>query len=184
MSIKRVALYLIAGVILAGSAAGAQESGIPVGSQAPGARVQTLDGKTVDIASYVGKSPMLIEFWAFWCPNCKELEPSLMALQKKYGAKVRFLGVAVSVNETLERVRTYTTRRGYAHQTVYDDRGEATEAYDVPATSYVVVIDGAGKVVYTGLGGKQLLEPAILRALGSPPGRANEDLKQKERFKP
>lgn len=167
MSIGRIVVYMAGAVILAGSAAGAQESGIPVGSRAPGAMVQTLDGKTIDIGSYVGKSPMVIEFWAFWCPNCKELEPSLLALHKKYGSKVRFLGVAVSVNETLERVRAYTTRRGYAHQTVYDDKGEATEAYDVPATSYVVVVDGTGKVVYTGLGGKQSLEPAILKALAS-----------------
>jgi thiol-disulfide isomerase/thioredoxin len=158
---------MVAAVISVGFTAGAQESGIPVGSRAPGAKVQTLDGKTIDIGSYIGKSPMLIEFWAFWCPNCKELEPSLMALQKKYGSKVRFVGVAVSVNETLDRVKAYTTRRGYAHQTVYDDKGEATEAYDVPATSYVVVVDGTGTVVYTGLGGKQSLEPAILRALGS-----------------
>jgi len=166
MPIKRFALYMVAGLVSVASIARGQESGIPVGSQAPGAKVQTLDGKTVDIGSWVGKSPMVIEFWAFWCPNCKELEPSLMALHKKYGSKVRFLGVAVSVNETLDRVKAYTTRRGYAHQTVYDDRGEATEAYDVPATSYVVVVDGAGKVVYTGLGGKQLLEPVILRVLG------------------
>ena len=157
---------MVAGLVSLASAGGAQESGIPVGSQAPGAKVQTLNGKTIDIGSYVGKSPMVIEFWAFWCPNCKEMEPSLLALQKKYGSKVRFLGVAVSVNETLDRVKAYTSRRGYSHQTVYDDKGEATEAYDVPATSYVVVVDGSGKVVYTGLGGKQSLEPAILKALG------------------
>ena len=171
MSIRRLVVFIAAAVISVGSAASAQESGIPVGSQAPGAKVQTLDGKTIDIGSYIGKSPMVIEFWAFWCPNCKELEPSLIALQKKYGSKVRFLGVAVSVNETLDRVKAYTTRRGYSHQTVYDDKGEATEAYDVPATSYVVVVDGAGKVVYTGLGGKQSLEPAILKALGSSAAR-------------
>lgn len=145
--------------------AGAQESGIPVGSQAPAAKVQTLDGKTIDIGSYVGKSPMLIEFWAFWCPNCKELEPSLLALQKKYGTKVRFLSVAVSVNETIDRVKAFTAKKKYPHQTVYDGHGEATEAYDVPATSYVVILDKAGKVVYTGLGGKQNLEPGILKAL-------------------
>jgi thiol-disulfide isomerase/thioredoxin len=144
-----------------------QESGIPVGTRAPGAKVQTLDGKTIDIGSYVGRSPMLIEFWAFWCPNCKELEPSLLALQKKYSGRVRFLSVAVSVNETRDRVKSYTTKRHYAHETVYDALGEATEAYDVPATSYVVVLDAAGKVVYTGLGGKQNLEPALLNALGS-----------------
>ena len=156
---------MIAALLTLSSAARSQESGIAVGAQAPGAKVQTLDGKTIDIRSYVGKSPMVIEFWAFWCPNCKELEPSLLALHKKYGSRVRFLGVAVSVNETIDRVKAYTSKHRYPYQTVYDDKGEATEAYDVPATSYVVVVDGSGKVVYTGLGGKQQLEPAILRAL-------------------
>jgi thiol-disulfide isomerase/thioredoxin len=156
---------MIAALLTLSSAARSQESGIAVGAQAPGAKVQTLDGKTIDIGSYVGKSPMVIEFWAFWCPNCKELEPSLLTLHKKYGSRVRFLGVAVSVNETIDRVKAYTSKHRYPYQTVYDDEGEATEAYDVPATSYVVVVDGSGKVVYTGLGGKQQLEPAILRAL-------------------
>jgi thiol-disulfide isomerase/thioredoxin len=156
---------MIAALLTLSSAARSQESGIAVGAQAPGAKVQTLDGKTIDIGSYVGKSPMVIEFWAFWCPNCKELEPSLLALHKKYGSRVRFLAVAVSVNETIDRVKAYTSKHRYPYQTVYDDKGEATEAYDVPATSYVVVVDGSGKVVYTGLGGKQQLEPAILRAL-------------------
>jgi thiol-disulfide isomerase/thioredoxin len=169
MNLKRIGLALFAGLIAAFSLpaiSGAQESGIPVGTKAPAAKVQTLDGKTVDIGNYVGKSPMLIEFWAFWCPNCKELEPSLLALQKKYSGKVRFVGVAVSVNESRDRVKAYTTKRGYKHETVFDANGEATEAYDVPATSYVVVVDGSGKVIYTGLGGKQNLEPALLKALG------------------
>jgi len=161
----RFASVILALIIAVAKLAGAQESGIAVGTQAPAAKVQTLDGKTIDIASYVGKSPMLIEFWAFWCPNCRELEPSLLSLQKKYGSKVRFLSVAVSVNETIDRVKTFTAKKKYPHQTVYDAKGEATEAYDVPATSYVVIVDRAGKVVYTGLGGKQNLEPGILKAL-------------------
>lgn len=153
--------------LLAGApgVAGAQESGIAVGAQAPGALVQTLEGKPIDIGSWVGKSPMLIEFWAFWCPNCKQLEPTLTALHRKYGSKVRFLNVAVSVSETRDRVKTFTAKKKYRWQTVYDAEGKATEAYDVPATSYVVVLDRSGKVVYTGLGGKQDLEPALLKAL-------------------
>ena len=145
--------------------AGAQESGIAVGTKAPAAKVQTLDGKTADLGSYIGKTPVLIEFWAFWCPNCKALEPTLLSLQKKYSSKVKFLGVAVSVNETRDRVKAYTARHGYKHETLFDADGLATEAYDVPATSYVVVINAKGEVVYTGLGGKQDLETAIRKAL-------------------
>lgn len=143
----------------------AQESGIAVGTAAPAARVQSLNGKTTNLSSYIGKSPVLIEFWAFWCPNCKALEPMLLNLQKKYSSRVKFLGVAVSVNETADRVKAYTQKHGYRHETVFDAFGEATEAYDVPATSYVVVLDKAGKVVYTGLGSRQDLEAAIKKAL-------------------
>ena len=160
----RVLIVAVALAVVPGTGR-AQESGIPVGSKAPAAALHTLDGKAVDLASYIGKSPMLIEFWAFWCPNCKEMEPNLLALQKKYGAKVRFVGVAVSVNQSPERVKAYTTKRRYQHETLFDTKGAATEAYDVPATSYVVVVDRQGKVIYTGLGGKQDLEAAIKKAL-------------------
>src|SRR5512141_3382840 len=132
MLIKRLRWIPIAAIMATAAfarGAAAQESGIPVGSPAPAAKVQTLDGRPFDISSYIGKSPMLLEFWAFWCPNCKELEPSLLARQKKYSGKVRFLGVAVSVNETRDRVKSYTTKRRYAHETAYDGLGEATEAY-------------------------------------------------------
>ncbi len=146
-------------------AASAQESGIAIGTKAPAARVQTLDGKTTDLGNYIGKMPVLIEFWAFWCPNCKEMEPAILSLQKKYGSKVKFVGVAVSVNQSRDRVKAYTKKHGYRHETVFDGEGKATEAYDVPATSYVVVIDAKGNVVYTGLGGKQDLDAAIRKAL-------------------
>ena len=143
----------------------AQDLGIEVGKQAPGALVRTLDGKPVDIGQYVGKTPMFIEFWATWCPKCRDLEPALLAAQKKYGSRVKFIGVAVSINQTPERVKAYTAKHGLVHQIVFDAEGNAASAYDAPATSYVVVVNRKGKVVYTGLGGDQNLDAAIKKAL-------------------
>jgi thiol-disulfide isomerase/thioredoxin len=139
--------------------------GLAVGTKAPGAAVQTLDGKRVDISSYLGKGPVVLEFWALWCSNCKELEPQLLSLVKKYAGKVTFVSVAVSVNESPERVQRYITKYGFTHQVLFDAAGTATDAYAVPATSYVVVVDRAGKIVYTGLGGDQKLEAAVLKGL-------------------
>jgi thiol-disulfide isomerase/thioredoxin len=144
---------------------GAQESGIPVGSAAPGAKLESLDGKAVELSQYLGKLPVVMEFWATWCPNCKELEPAMLAVQKKFAGKVQFVGVAVSVNESPELVRRYVEKHGLAGVQFYDRKGTAIDAYDVPATSFVVVINKAGKVVYTGLGGSQDLEGAIRKAL-------------------
>ena len=157
---------LIAAVLLATPVvADAQESGIAVGSDAPGAVVETLDGKQVDLADYVKKGPTLLQFWATWCTNCKALEPRINAAIRKYEGKVAFVAVAVSVNQSVDRIKAYRDKYHMTHDIVYDRKGYAADAYEVAATSYVVVIDGKGKVVYTGLGADQDIDAAVARAL-------------------
>lgn len=142
----------------------AQDLGIEVGSQAPAVTVQSLDGKQVDLGQYIGKTPMLIEFWATWCANCRELMPALLEAEKKFGKKVKFVALAVAINQSPERVRRFIAAHPLPHETFYDTEGKAAGAFDAPATSYVVVLNKAGRVVYTGLGGKQDLEAALKKA--------------------
>ncbi|HET9425750.1 MAG TPA: TlpA disulfide reductase family protein [Gemmatimonadaceae bacterium] len=149
------------------SLASAQDSGIEIGAKAPAAALVTLDGKAADLSSHIGKTPVLMEFWATWCPNCKELEPAMASLHRKYGASVAFVNVAVSVNQSPALVNRYVAAHKLPGIQYFDAKGNATGAYDVPATSYVVLVDGTGKVVYTGLGGKQgeAIETAIKKVL-------------------
>lgn len=156
---------MIAAIPASARIASAQNLGIAIGKRAPSAMTQDLNGKPVNLGSYVGKGPMLVEFWATWCSSCMKLEPSLIAAHRKYGKRMNFLSVAVSANQSLERVRMHAARHGLKHKVLYDNTGDAIEAYEVPATSYIVVIDKLGKVVYTGMGGDQNLEAAIKRAL-------------------
>jgi thiol-disulfide isomerase/thioredoxin len=164
MKIVAGSMLLVATVLLA-PCARAQDSGIDIGAKAPGAVVTTLDGKSANLAQYIGQKPVLMEFWATWCPNCKELEPAMRAMNAKYGSKVSFVGVAVSVNQTPALAKKYVDKHKLAWAQVYDTKGSATEAYDVPATSYVVLVDKTGKVVYTGVGGNQDLEKAIKKVM-------------------
>jgi thiol-disulfide isomerase/thioredoxin len=143
----------------------AQDLGIEVGAQAPVVTVQSLDGKQIDLGQYIGKTPVLIEFWATWCPNCRELMPTLLAAEKKFGKRVKFMALAVAINQSPEKVRRWLAAHPLPHDTFYDVEGKAAGAFDAPATSYVVVLDKTGRVVYTGLGGKQNLEAALNRAL-------------------
>jgi thiol-disulfide isomerase/thioredoxin len=156
---------LLSAASLASTPMLAQDLGIEVGAQAPAVTVQSLDGKQVDLGSYIGKTPMLIEFWATWCPNCKELMPALLDAERKYGKKVKFVALAVAINQSPERVRRWLAANPLPHVTFYDLDGKAAGAFDAPATSYVVVLDKTGRVVYTGLGGKQDLEAALKKAL-------------------
>jgi len=143
----------------------AQDLGIAVGEMAPTGPLETLDGKTVDLSAYVGKRPVVIEFWATWCGNCKQLEPAMRAAMTKHGAQVQFVTVAVSVNQSIERVKAWQNINKLPGVLLYDRKGTVSGAFDVPATSYVVVVDRTGKVVYTGVGGTQNLDAAIKKAL-------------------
>lgn len=153
---------------LASTSALAQDLGIRVGEKAPTAMLESLEGKPVDLATYVGKKPLVMQFWATWCGNCKALEPQMKAAQSKYRDKVQFVGVAVSFNQSPERVKLYAKKHGMTHPILYDRSGDVSEAYDVPATSYIVVIDSNGTVAYTGLGPKQNIDKAIQKALPAP----------------
>lgn len=142
----------------------AQDTGLAIGSLAPAAKVETLDGKPANLGDYIGKTPVVLHFWATWCPLCKQLEPAMQAARKKYASRVTFVSIGVQKNQTAEREKAYATKEGLLGEFVFDAQGTAVAAYKVPSTSYTVVIDKAGKVVYTGVGGNQNIEAAIGKA--------------------
>src|SRR5262245_45992498 len=130
---NRAALAFILAVGTA-RATTAQDLGIALGTQAPSASVATLDGKATDLLELIRCTPGLIEFWATWCPNCKALERRLRAAAKKYGSQVKFVGVSVTVNQSIDRVKAYVAKHEMPGTQVWDVKGQATDRYDVPAT--------------------------------------------------
>lgn len=161
-----VAGLLLVGVLRPASLVHAQDGGLPVGTKAPGAAVQTLDGKPANLSDFIGKTPVVMEFWATWCPLCKALEPQFKAAQEKHGASVTFLSVGVPTNQTRERQLAYVTDRKLGGSFVFDSAGNAMSAYKVPHTSHILVLDTQGVIVYNGTGTSQELEAAISKAFG------------------
>jgi len=157
---------LLAGAILPSPAAGQGESGIPVGSRAPVVTVNDLNGAPVDLGQWIGKRPVLIEWWATWCENCEALLPRFREARKLTGDRVEYLGINVTVNQNPARVRRYVQEHNPPFRVLYDTEGASTRAYLAPATSFVVIVDSLGKVIYTGVGADQAFEPALKRAAG------------------
>jgi len=142
------------------------QAGIAVGTAAPLVTINDLDGKPVSLAGYVGKKPVYLQFWATWCELCEALYPQVEAARAKYGADVEFIGVNVTVNQSQNRVRRYIAEHSPPFRTLWDDKGVGVRAYDVPSTSFVVIVDRAGKVAYTGVGKDQDLTGALARVVG------------------
>jgi thiol-disulfide isomerase/thioredoxin len=151
---------------LAGAAHG-QDIGLPLGTRPLAVQVEDLDGNVVDLARWVGKGPVVVEFWATWCPVCEKLFPRIEAAHRRYGDRVAFLVIAVAVNQSPRSIRRHLDRHPMPFATVlWDVRGDAVRAFDTFTTSYVVVLDGTGKVAYTGAGEDQDIEGALKRVVG------------------
>ena len=164
MSKKLGAILLL--LLAVSGTASAQEEGIAIGAKAPAVVVNDIDGKPVDLGAYLGKQPVLLEFWATWCNVCEELLPRVKAAHQAYGTKVAFFGINVTVNQTPERVRRWIASHDPPYRTLYDDKGVSTRAYEAPVTSYIVIVDAAGRVAYTGTGADQDLTGALARVAG------------------
>ncbi len=148
-------------------AAGVQDVGLPVGSQAPAAVLEDLAGEPVDLAQYIGQRPLLIEFWASWCTVCEALAPRLRQAYERFGTEVHFLVVAVAVNQTKRRVQRHVEEHDMPYQFLWDGQGRATRSYKVPTTAHVVIVDSKGKIAYTGVGADQDLEGALAALQGA-----------------
>lgn len=154
----------LAAVVLGLFAPSTMSAQLDVGTKAPAAEVSTLEGATANLSSFFGERPVLIEFWATWCPQCKKLEPQMEAAAKKYADRVTFVAVAVSANQTPARVKAYADRHDLPMTFLFDTKGNATGAYDVFATSTIIIVDASGTIVYAGQGGDQDIEAALAKA--------------------
>jgi thiol-disulfide isomerase/thioredoxin len=162
-SVCRGLVALAAALTIAATTAGAQAGSPAVGDQAPAPDVHDLDGKPVELGAWIGRKPVFLEFWATWCTSCAALMPVVREAHTRYGNEVEFIGINVTVGETPEQVREYLATHHPPFRTLYDDEGVSQRAYDVPATSYVVIIDRQGRIVYTGVGGTQRFDDALRR---------------------
>ena len=149
--------------LAAASPLGAQDVGLAVGTKAPVVAVEDLDGKSVDLGQYIGRQPVVLEFWATWCPLCNALEPSLRAAHARYGRTVRFLAIGVGVNQSPASIKRHLAEHPLPFPVLFDARGAAVRGYEAPTTSYIVVVDKTGTVTYTGTGAEQDIAAVLQR---------------------
>ena len=142
--------------------------GIPVGQTPPAVTIEDLKGNPVALSQWIGKKPVVVEFWATWCPICEELFPRMEAARRKYGDRVEFIVVAVAVNQSKNSVRRHLLKHPMPFIVLWDADGAAVRAFQAPSTSYIAVLDAQGKVVYTGVGEDQNIETAIGTAFAAP----------------
>jgi hypothetical protein len=91
--------------------------------------------------------------------------PRLLEAHRRYGDRADFVIVGVGVNQTRRTMARHLERHPLPFRAYFDATGAAVRAFQAPTTSYVVVLDERGRVVYTGVGEDQEILEAVARAV-------------------
>ena len=123
----------------------ASTSGIPEpGAIAPDITLSDLNNRPFHLSELRGK-PVLLVFWADWCPDCKRMIPEFNRLYLE-GVSV----VGVNLMEDRDRVENAVEREPIRYPVLLDDDGEIGRIYGVEAIPNLFVIDADGRVVHHG----------------------------------
>lgn len=105
---------------------------------------KTVDGKDLNGADLAGK-PVVLWFWAPWCPKCQREAPGMAAASKEHSGKVTFLGVAAQdkVPAMQQFVQKYNLQ---SFQHIADEDSAVWKRFGVTAQPAYAFIDASGKV--------------------------------------
>jgi peroxiredoxin len=108
-----------------------------------------LNGGTVSLADFRGKKPVVLAFWATWCPNCRRDLPKMNAYYEKYKNKVA--AVAINMQEDAATVADFVTASKISLPVALDS-GSAAQAYGVQYTNTHILVDKDGIIIKTVVG--------------------------------
>jgi cytochrome c biogenesis protein CcmG/thiol:disulfide interchange protein DsbE len=114
---------------------------------APTFDLPRLDGRgRIDLASYLGRKPVVVDFWASWCIPCIHEAKRLQKAHEQYGDRVTFIGV--DSEDFASDARTWLRKHGITYPSVRDGSGAVLHRW-VSRTLLpsIFFIDRTGRVV-------------------------------------
>ncbi len=108
----------------------------------PALTLRDATGAAVDTATLRGR-PLLLNFWATWCPPCDEEMPDLETLYRQEDA-TGVLVLAVNLQETPAQVAAYAAQRGFNLPLWLDEKGELAKQLDVTYLPTTFFVDAEG----------------------------------------
>lgn len=111
--------------------------------------LQDFDGNPVTISSLEGR-PLVINFWASWCPACFSEMPSLEKVYQTHRDSVQFLGI--NLGKDIEAALSVVEQTGVTYPLARDPQGETFAAFGGYGMPTTVFLDRDGRVIelYTG----------------------------------
>ncbi|MEF3331196.1 MULTISPECIES: TlpA family protein disulfide reductase [Oceanobacillus] len=130
-------------------AEGVQE-GTEIGDKAPDFTLETLDGETLQLSDFQGERVM-INFWATWCPPCKQEMPDMERFYQGHDP------IILSVNLTdeemsTEKVGQFIQELELTFPVLLDKEGEVSNLYRIQPIPVTYMVDAEGIIQFKSIG--------------------------------
>lgn len=120
---------------------------------APDFKVINAEDEEITLSSFAGK-PVILNFWASWCPPCKSEMPDFENAYQNYGTDVAFVMVNLTdgVRETKEKAQEYVQEQGFTFPIYFDTEQNAANTYAVMSIPTTYFIDKNGDIIASAKG--------------------------------
>lgn len=126
-----------------------------IGQQVVHFELESFEGEKIKLSQFAGK-PVLIDFWAAWCPFCIDEMPEIEKIHQEFGDQLVVLGIHRSETEGIASGSKFAKDRGVTYTLLKDSEGAVykTLAGGRNFMPYALYIDSEGKIVKTKAGPK------------------------------
>ena len=106
--------------------------------------VTDMAGQPVSLSDLRGR-PLLINFWATWCPPCREEMPALERIERKRAERGAAV-IVINFEEDEATIRRYLAENGLSLRVFQDNRGEVAQILDITHLPTTLFVDDEGVI--------------------------------------
>ena len=114
------------------------------GTSLPQASLLTLDNKTIDSNTLIGK-PLILNFWYSTCEPCRREMPVLAASAATHSSTVRFVGI--NMNDSVETAKNFAEKYNVLYDIMFDPSGSFIGALGIGTAPMTLFVDAQGIIV-------------------------------------
>jgi peroxiredoxin len=122
--------------------------------------LEDLSGNKVKLSSFSGKV-VFLNFWATWCPPCREEMPSMQKLHLEFKDKGLEV-VAVDIQEDQQTVESFFKEHELTFTGLLDTDGQTAQSYGVRSIPTSYIIDREGNVIAGKVGGRDWFSDEVV----------------------
>ena len=142
--IKSVSFILVTFYAFNVSVVSAQQ--VKINTEATDFTLEDLEGNKVALKDFKGR-PLLLFFWATWCPHCQRITPQLIELKQKFSDK-DFEILAIDFKEDKDKLKRFAQKQKINYKILLDKQGEVFGLYNIPGVPVVIVVDRKGIIQF------------------------------------